>query len=100
MAKAITKTTTKISTTHNRVAIVVKYPNGEIFKTASNRGSDTMSVARPTHMTDKLDMNPVFKFVMKSISPQETVGERFERLEKFFENTNSIQHMIDMVKAK
>lgn len=98
MAKAILKTTVKYSETHNRVALTIKYPNGEVLKTASNRGSDTMSCIRPAGFNDKfgkVDLNPIFKFVCKSLSSQETHGDRFARLAKFFETTESIQDAIN-----
>ena len=100
MAKAITQTTAKISTTHNRVAIVVKYVNGEVFKTATNRGSDTVSLTRPAGFNEQFgkitqaEMQKVFKFICKTAHEHETHGERFERLAKFFETTSSIKDMI------
>jgi len=94
MAKAITKTTVKMSITHNRVALTIKYVNGEVLKTATNRGSDTMSSQRPAGMAE-VNLKPLFAYVCKSLSPQETHGERFERLAKFFETTESIQDAVN-----
>lgn len=102
MAKVITKTTAKVSTTHNRVAVVVKYPNGEVLKTASNRGSDSFSVNRPLGFNEtfgKLDIKSLFKFICQPINLNETHGDRFERLAKFFESTNSVQEAIDKARA-
>lgn len=100
MAKAITKTEVKVSTTHNRVAIVVKFVNGEVFKTATNRGSDTLSLTRPNGFNEQFgkitqaEMQKVFQFICKTAHENENHGDRFARLAKFFEGTTSIKDII------
>jgi len=43
----------------------------------------------------EVNLKPLFAYVCKSLSPQETHGERFERLAKFFETTESIQDAVN-----
>lgn len=96
MAKALTATSAKVSITHDRVALTVKFPDGYVLKTAVNRSSDTFKVAAPVGATSMPNVNPLWKFINAKLKG-ETHGERFERLAKFFEATASIEHALTVV---
>lgn len=97
MAKVITKTTVKMSSTNNRVALTINYPNGEVLKAAVNRGSDTMNATRPNGFNEqfgKLDLKILFKYTAYRASNESPIMQ-MERLAKFFETTTSIQDAIN-----
>ena len=97
MAKAITKTTAKVSLTHDRVALTVKFPCGHVLKTAVNRYSDSFKVTAPAHATSIPDCEPLWKFICSKPIAGETHGARFDRLAKFFESTSSLKDAISDV---
>ena len=93
MAKAITTTTAKVSITHDRVALTVKFPAGYVLKTAVNRYSDSFSVSAPASITNVPDVNPLWAFISKKVA-DENHGVRFERLAKFFESCPTIEDAV------
>ena len=101
MAKAPLKTTVKMSASNNRVALTIKYPNGEVLKCAANRGSDTMSSTRPAGFDEKfgkLNLRPLLQYTSKSASHESPIMQ-MERIGKFFETTTSIQDALNKIPA-
>jgi len=97
MAKALTKTTAKVSITHDRISLTVKFLCGHVLKTAVNRYSDSFSLAAPIGAKSVGNGESLFKFINKAL-PGEKHGERFERLAKFFEAHTSIESAIAAAK--
>lgn len=97
MAKALTSTTAKVSITHDRISLTVKFVSGHVLKTAVNRYSDSFSVAAPVGAKTMSDVKPLWDFICKKAGDANH-GVRFERLAKFFEGTTSIDDAL--VKAK
>lgn len=96
MAKALTATSAKVSITHDRVALTVKFVDGHVLKTAVNRYSDTFKVAAPAGATSMPNTNSLWKFICKG-EKGETHGVRFERLAKFFEGCKTLEEAIAKV---
>lgn len=92
MPKPITAATVKTSFTHDRLALTIKYVNGEVLKISSTRCAERLKTERPVG-SQPLAANTlrnILSFVEKHASPTETNGQRYERLAKFFEGTKSI----------
>ena len=96
--KIIAKTQVKLTVTNNRVALTIKYPNGEILKTAYTPSRNTMNCERPAGMP-AVSMKPIFALVTQE-KPKESPASQFERLAKFFETTTSIQDAADKSPAQ
>ena len=88
--KALTATSAKVSISHDRVALTVKFLSGHVLKTAVNRYSDSFKVEAPVGAKSMPDCNKLFKFVCKA-EKGELHGARFERLAKFFEAHSSLE---------
>jgi hypothetical protein len=95
MAKAITKTTVKMTSSNTRVALVIKYVNGEILKVSSSMSAGRMSCERPNGMPPVV-LKTLFAVVGEE-SKTESPMAQFERFAKVFETTTSIQDAIDNV---
>jgi len=99
MPKAILKTTVKLTSTNNRVALTIKYVNGEVLKLSSSMSAGRMSCTRPAGFTEKfgpLNLKKLFAVTGEESKTESPMGQ-FERFAKYFETTTSIQDSIDNV---
>lgn len=93
MKKPITKTTVKLSITHDRLAIKASYVNGEVLKLSSTRSAARLGLERPTNFTGEKATNVQLRVLLNAIdkAPEgENNGEMFERVAKFLEGTVGI----------
>lgn len=99
MAKAILKTTVKMTSSNTRVALAIKYVNGETLKISSSISRASLSCDRPDGFDEKfgkLDLAALFK-VVGATSGKESPMTQFERFARYFETTTSIQDSIDNI---
>jgi hypothetical protein len=89
-SKVITKTEAKLSITNNRVALTVKYTNGQILKMSSTPRGVRMNSEQPASMERGFNLKPLFAMVTTE-NPKESPADQFTRLQKFFAVTESIQ---------
>ena len=97
-AKVITQTVVKVSITNNRVALTVKYPNGEVLKTSYTPSGYRINSEVPYNLPG-VSLKTIFALVTKE-NPKESPANLFERLGKFFETTTSIQDATNKAPAQ
>lgn len=98
MAKSTKSTNVKLSVTHDRLSLIVKYTNGETFKMSRSRSGEKCSCNIPVGLERANSYEPMFKFVNKFKTENETLGEKFERLSNFFKDTTSLNDALCKLK--
>jgi hypothetical protein len=102
MPKPITKTTVKLSITHDRLAIKVSYVNGEVLKLSSTRNAARLGLERPVDFKGVKATNTELKILLNAIDkcgPGENNGQMFERVAKVLEGTNGISDAATIIEG-
>ncbi len=93
----MTKPKVKLTVSHDRVAVVAKFSNGDEFKASVGRTGDRMSLAQ-------LPDTPVvtqgeFKILQQFLAfrPGEINKTRFERIAATCEQATSIKHLVTII---
>ena len=95
--KATKQTDVKLSVTNNRVALTVKYPNGEVLKVSATPSATRVNIERPAELGKPT-------FTLKSLSAMvsketaDSPAAQFEKFKLFFEATSSIEDAINKAK--
>lgn len=92
MAKPITKTTSKYTSTHHRIAITCKFVNGEVLKLSSTYTGERLAIERPIGLAGAPTQQELRNLLnaISTFHAGENNGQRFERIAIFLETTNSI----------
>jgi hypothetical protein len=102
MPKPITKTTVKLSVTHDRLAIKVSYVNGEVLKLSSTRNAARIATERPVNFVGRKASNDDLKILLASIDEApagENNGQMFERVANVLEGTSSIADAASIIEG-
>ena len=91
MAKQITQTVAKFTTSHDRMTLTFKFPNGEQLRINSSRYRSSLSVKAPAGAKSysQKDLQTVLDVSHKFVEGENN-GQRFERIKAIGEKVNSI----------
>lgn len=90
----------KFTVTHDRLAVVAKFENGDEYKASVSRGGERFTLAQlPSTPEVTKGEFEVLKSFMNYL-PDETNQTRFERIAKTCEQAISISDLVKIISAK
>lgn len=94
MAKQITQTVAKFTTSHDRMTLTFKFPNGDKLRINSSRYRSSLSTDNLPNQRSftREDLQKILK-VSDTFVTGENNGQRFERLKAIGEKVNSIANL-------
>lgn len=89
----------KFTVTHDRIAVVAKFENGDEYKASVSRGGERFSLAQ---LPSTPEVTPAECVVLKKLMnflPNETNKTRFERIAGVCEQATSIKDLVKVAAA-
>jgi len=94
MAKQITQTVGKFTTSHDRMTLTFKFPNGEKLRINSSRYRSSLSTENQPGVKSftQADLQKILNASHKFVEGENN-GQRFERIKAVGEKTNNIAEL-------